>query len=627
MSSSANDELIKLILSVEGKDQLAELRAAEAAVRDEMETLRLGYEAGSISQEKFLEGGKKLGKSAADLGRVIAEVGAATGQATAEEIAAAEASKQAWGDALRARAEGYARQERAAERAAQVTRQAEGDAMRARIDALAKSEQATDRFQSSQKRLLATVATGADSARYKLLAMGNLFDDLQYMGTMGLRPIINNVMQIAPSVGIAMIGIEILRKGVVSMMGQTDAAAGSIEAFKEKIEALEKKPHKIAFDYSDLAAAKAKLEEIEKLNAAYEAARKTKAGGDLAAQAVEVAQAYGGGSDQLFKSVAEIDRGTGVSHGTGEDEEKARMYREELANPTLNKRTGARLLPEALAKQQLAEVEARIAQANGKFAQDEVGKFLAGDPMAIARMKGRAAAHPGAFATVGPGGVTGAEAIAGLPGTQAEVVARQDQEQALKDADESNKTSTDNYKKRTAKAKQERDQLHKFFRSGRTAEQRKQSAQLGRFFQGAAARFDKHDKDAHKDDNAKLRGNVNRMVAEKRRREALPIAKQFQRDTGASNTDAMVFGKTVAHEAENLRVNGGMDTKRSEAAAMQVAGMALGIQGSTLDVLNLNSAQLAAMQKQVVQLRQQLETAKAQVKNAQPDSGTWSPFN
>lgn len=53
---------------------------------------------------------------------------------------------------------------------------------------------------------------GANSAGYKLLQFGNIIDDLQYVPAMGLRPIVNNIMQFAPAIGIAMIAVESLVK-------------------------------------------------------------------------------------------------------------------------------------------------------------------------------------------------------------------------------------------------------------------------------------------------------------------------------------------------------------------------------------------------------------------------------
>lgn len=57
---------------------------------------------------------------------------------------------------------------------------------------------------------LAGIGSGANAAGYKLQVLGQGLDDLQYVGEMGLRPIINNLMQISPLVGIVAIGVNLL---------------------------------------------------------------------------------------------------------------------------------------------------------------------------------------------------------------------------------------------------------------------------------------------------------------------------------------------------------------------------------------------------------------------------------
>lgn len=59
---------------------------------------------------------------------------------------------------------------------------------------------------------MADVAVKSNIARQRLMAFGNTLDDLQYVGEMGLRPIINNVMQISPAIGIALLAFDQLRK-------------------------------------------------------------------------------------------------------------------------------------------------------------------------------------------------------------------------------------------------------------------------------------------------------------------------------------------------------------------------------------------------------------------------------
>jgi hypothetical protein len=56
------------------------------------------------------------------------------------------------------------------------------------------------------------ISDGSSMASYRLMALGNTMDDLQYVGSMGIRPIVNNVMQISPAIGIALIAVDQLSK-------------------------------------------------------------------------------------------------------------------------------------------------------------------------------------------------------------------------------------------------------------------------------------------------------------------------------------------------------------------------------------------------------------------------------
>jgi hypothetical protein len=54
----------------------------------------------------------------------------------------------------------------------------------------------------------AEVATGKTGQ--KLLDLGRIADDAQYIPTQGLRPIINNVMELSPKLGLVMIGLQLI---------------------------------------------------------------------------------------------------------------------------------------------------------------------------------------------------------------------------------------------------------------------------------------------------------------------------------------------------------------------------------------------------------------------------------
>jgi hypothetical protein len=91
----------------------------------------------------------------------------------------------------------------------------------------------------------AQIAAESKQATFALMQLGNTLDDLQYVGTMGLRPILNNIMQFAPQVGIALLGFDMLRKGIVAAFnaltsgGTLSEFATDVEKLKVKVEELE----------------------------------------------------------------------------------------------------------------------------------------------------------------------------------------------------------------------------------------------------------------------------------------------------------------------------------------------------------------------------------------------------
>jgi len=71
---------------------------------------------------------------------------------------------------------------------------------------------ATVRVDAAMAGVGRSAGAGFGMASNKLLQFGNTLDDLQYVGEMGLRPIINNIMQISPAAGIALLAFDQLRK-------------------------------------------------------------------------------------------------------------------------------------------------------------------------------------------------------------------------------------------------------------------------------------------------------------------------------------------------------------------------------------------------------------------------------
>jgi hypothetical protein len=169
-----------------------------------------------------------------------------------------EAAKRAASVAEREAARAAAAQEREAKRAA-LTREKEA-ARAAMAEARATSRgtlaglgmgpgtrisDVGGRLPGSRKGGMDDLTRGSREANYALLTLGNTIDDLQYIGTMGLRPIINNVMQFAPAAGIALVGFELLRKGIMAAWnalqsgGTLSDFATDVEKLKVKVEELE----------------------------------------------------------------------------------------------------------------------------------------------------------------------------------------------------------------------------------------------------------------------------------------------------------------------------------------------------------------------------------------------------
>jgi hypothetical protein len=99
---------------------------------------------------------------------------------------------------------------------------------------------------------MAGIGRGAASGSYRLLQLGNTLDDLQYVGEQGLRPILNNIMQISPVAGIALIAIDQIYRHWDDLTGLFGDDSGfrrafeSIGSLKEHVAALhaeiEKRP-------------------------------------------------------------------------------------------------------------------------------------------------------------------------------------------------------------------------------------------------------------------------------------------------------------------------------------------------------------------------------------------------
>lgn len=101
------------------------------------------------------------------------------------------------------------------------------------------------RLPGSRKGFAQDVTSGSKEATFALMQLGNTLDDLQYVPQMGLRPILNNIMQFAPQIGIALLGFDMLRKGITAAFnalmsgGTLSQFATDVEKLTAKVEELE----------------------------------------------------------------------------------------------------------------------------------------------------------------------------------------------------------------------------------------------------------------------------------------------------------------------------------------------------------------------------------------------------
>ena len=100
----------------------------------------------------------------------------------------------------------------------------------------------------------------------KLMQLGQTLDDMQYVGEQGLRPIINNVMQLSPVLGTAMIAVQLLYSNwdnLSKLFG-----AGHVKTQAEEMEELRKKTSLTADEAERLARATALGDKVTQLRAA-----------------------------------------------------------------------------------------------------------------------------------------------------------------------------------------------------------------------------------------------------------------------------------------------------------------------------------------------------------------------
>lgn len=379
---AVNDELIRLILSVSGEEAISDLAENLAYNEKALEHLSDAYKAGSVTTDEFFKQAQKLSAEQIKLRNLI----------------------------------------EASTRATQVQAQAQADA----------AETVTQAGHS------------AGNASYKFLQLGQTLDDLQYVGEMGLRPIINNVTQLDARLGIALIAVEFMYRAVGEKLvkafqdfsGETAKATTNIEDLKKKIDDLEKKPGKVALDLADLEQAKKDLDKIEAQKAALESTKTSSPEKALASLAAQSVTDYGGGSGNLQGIIEGFDRATGVQRGSEADQKRLAELTKSRDFRGLDESDADYALRKKQTQVAIDDVKSRIDQEYKQYAAAEAAKFIQGDPAAIAAMKNRAQRAPGLFNQQGLDGITFGESIANMPGSVSEMRQRQMVDESIASTDE-----------------------------------------------------------------------------------------------------------------------------------------------------------------------------------------------
>lgn len=565
-------QTVTLALQAQGADSLTIVRDGIAAVQNQLGVLNQ-MQAEGLGPREYIKHLQTLGGELKKLQQMelgIVQTFEAGQRAKIDALAreeravmeAAEAEKQAAGDAMRARIDAMARAERARE---QFHRQAildageaqraridayaredsareqyhrkeileSGESMRARIEGYARAEQAQEKINAQsladQQKYFSSInamARGADNPLPKyfkdtqvatagasgalggfasqadmaaaksrnmsfgLMSIAYAMDDVRY----GIGAVINNVPMLAAAFGaspawaasIAMVSIAVyeIGKAITPVAKQYMADVGlmtdhtkdmvvTVQDAKTKLEALEEKPYKLEVDYRAIDDATRQLDEMEKRLGAFNAAKGGDTQADMAKQAGAVARGYMGGSEGLFKAVAEQAIATGTAPITADQKWKREQYAFDVATYKRDVAAGQPWQQVNLDRAQLKldEVNAEIAKAQGEHAQQQVGAFLRGEPAAIQRMQGMALAAPARFAAIGPGGLTAAEAIRDLPATVQEAARRAEAEAEDKRLQDTERDITAQYNKRKQRERKAANDLDQKIRQENQAEE------------------------------------------------------------------------------------------------------------------------------------------------------------
>lgn len=212
---------------------------------------------------------------------------------------------------------------------------ASGNASKAALDNYAASaarlSSALQKAQTEQKNL----SSAAGLSSHKIMQLAQTLDDAKqfaYGFDQGMRAIGNNIVQISPAVGIALIAVQVLAKAFMSFAD----SAGQVKSVREELEALEKQTNKTADAerrYQDLKKGEKTSKKIE--GTADRLSEERPEANEIAAKRVQAAiKGQGSDAQSGFDKLTEVlGRDKGLLQGliTAEDQNRLKELKQKQA--------------------------------------------------------------------------------------------------------------------------------------------------------------------------------------------------------------------------------------------------------------------------------------------------------
>lgn len=204
------------------------------------------------------------------------------------------------------------------------------------------------------------IDTSSKMASGSMFQLAQVMDDMQYVGTQGLRPVMNNIAFVMPQVAIAVIGAQVAFSGLKFAMNAASESFGGDDYIESagSVEVLKKKVDELSDSYLSTTESARMLAQAEKdLKAARETEAIIKtpsaAQDDRAKSFREATKISGGGAVEAVVRQAASD-----AFGAGQDVEMVQRAIE-------NKR-----------------IDPETAQGLGLFSRQDIARFLeSGDPV------------------------------------------------------------------------------------------------------------------------------------------------------------------------------------------------------------------------------------------------------